>query len=291
MKAFVRYGALAVWIVACSPSNSAIFGEDPSPSDGGTSATAGSDSGGTATNGGTSSPVSGTNSGATSGTGAEPSEGGSAGTASGGTSAGEAPEVPGSGGENMAGAPNPTDPEPVCGNGVIEAGEECDDAGHAGEDGCNECQVVCSHYGQGTLESEDHHCYRGYDEANFQNAREACTQRGGHLITIGSAAENQVARMLVNSSKLLGGFENAELNQAGDGKYQWVTGEPFTYTNWAQNQPDEDGDFCGGWGNQRCYKHCLGMNGQGTWESHRCDQADGYICEWEPVSTAVTAAP
>lgn len=282
MKAFVRYGALALWIVACNRPDSAIFGNDPSPTEGGTSATAGTDSGGSATTGGTSSPVSGSNSGGTGGTGAEPSEGGRAGTTSGGSNAGEPPEMP-VGGENAGGTP-PTEPEPVCGNGVIEAGEECDDAGHAGEDGCSECQVVCSHYGQGTLESEDHHCYRGYDEASFQGARDACAQRGAHLVTIGSAAENQLARMLVNSSKFLGAAEDADLNDAGDGEYQWVTSEPFTYTNWAQNQPDEEGDYCGGWGNQRCYKHCLAMNGQGTWENHRCDQADGYICEWEPPS-------
>jgi cysteine-rich repeat protein len=173
----------------------------------------------------------------------------------------------------------------VCGNGIIEAGEQCDDANRAGMDGCDKCMVNCAHLGAGAVKSDDHHCYRGYDEATFERAVAACKERGAHLVTITSAAENTIVRQLVNSSKFIGAWEDLSPMVEGNGDYAWVTGEALSYTNWAQGEPDLDNYSCSGWGNQRCYEHCLIMNGQGTWEDHRCDQPDGYACEWEPAGT------
>jgi cysteine-rich repeat protein len=244
-----------------------------------TSGGAGALSGAPATGGGMTEP--------TAGTAAAP---GNAGTGTGGTAAsggvaGGAPEPAGGAGDGGGGA-GPVEPEPVCGNGIIESGEQCDDADHAGQDGCAECQVQCSHFGSGTLKSEDNHCYRGYDQATFEAARAACDERGAHLVTIGTAAENELVRELVATSKLIGGFEDVSLMVEGEGTYGWVTGEPFTFTNWAQSEPDQQGVLCGGWGYERCYAHCIGMNGQGRWQDLRCDLPDGYVCEWEPAESA-----
>jgi cysteine-rich repeat protein len=221
---------------------------------------------------------------------------GKAGSAAGGNepqpSDGGEPSTPDNSGgasDGAGGKPDEPEPpeEPECGNGKLEAGEECDDGGKASEDGCSECKVVCAHFASNALKSEDFHCYAGFDEADFDGAQADCVERGAHLATISSAAENQLVRELVNTSKLIGGLEDVELDVKGEGTYEWITGEPLVYENWATGQPDQKESRCGGGtiGNigERCYEHCMTMNGQGQWEDRRCDQADGYVCEWEPA--------
>lgn len=180
--------------------------------------------------------------------------------------------------------------EPECGNGKLEGDEECDDGGHVGEDGCTaECRVLCSDFGLGTIESEEHHCYNGYDQADFEGAQQDCMDRGGHLVTISSDAENDIAQTFVSYSKLIGGFEQVDLMSEAAGTYQWVTGEPFTFTNWDEenNEPDRGGARCSfsrpiG---RQCYEHCARMTADGLWTDQRCDLEDGYICEWEPAGS------
>lgn len=197
------------------------------------------------------------------------------------------PEVPSPDPDGGSGGEAGTNPDPpMCGNGKLEGGEECDDAKHEGEDGCNaECQVVCSDFAEDAEASADHHCYAGYDEAAFEDAQAACTELGAHLVTIGSAAENELVRKLVQSSKFIGAFENVELTSDAEGDYEWVTGEALTYENWDSAQPDRAGERCDQYSNTpRCFEHCAFMQWDGTWADQRCDVSDGYVCEWEPAS-------
>jgi cysteine-rich repeat protein len=211
-------------------------------------------------------------------------QGGSAG--SGGSA--NPPDPGGAAGVSDGGSGNP-DPMPkdaVCGNGILEAGEQCDDAGHVGQDGCDDnCMVVCSQHGQGALESEDHHCYLGYDTFPFTAAQQDCVKRGAHLATISSDAENQLALKLVHNSKWIGGYENVASNMPGTGAYEWLTGEPFTYTNWGPQEPNRLDTHCGGSFTEHCYEHCISLLGDGTWADRRCEMTDGYVCEWEPAGT------
>lgn len=211
--------------------------------------------------------------------GGAPSLGGSASEA--GTAGAGAPDaVAGAGGEPGAMA----DP-PVCGNGKLEAGEECDDAKHAGKDGCSAaCKVVCADFGEGAEESADHHCYAGYDEATFEGAQAACEKLGAHLVTIGSASENELVTRFVDTSKFIGAFEHVELMSDATAEYEWITGEALSYENWDNQQPDRAGERCAAYANNaRCFEHCAFMQGDGTWADQRCDVSDGYVCEWEPA--------
>lgn len=282
MKANVRLSALALLlVVACNRPDSALFSDDGLPptesnSGAGSGQSAGSTSlgGGTANNGGTASN-----------TPAEPAAG-----------AGDSPTAGGVNvpdGQGMAGAMDaagasgepPKPPEPMCGNGILEAGEQCDDAGHTGQDGCDgACKVVCANFGADTAESEDHHCYNGFDEADFEGAVADCEKRGAHLATISSAAENKIARTFVNNSKWLGGHEDVGATAPGTGTYAWITDEPFTYTNWGAREPNQARVRCSGI-EQNCYEHCVSMIGDGTWADQSCAITDGYVCEWEPAGT------
>jgi cysteine-rich repeat protein len=219
--------------------------------------------------------------------GAAPGQGGGGGGAAAGSSMSAGSGAQAAGGSGVGGSAEPP-VEPECGNGKLEPGEECDDGGLDDGDGCNEaCEVDCSDFGEDAVESDDHHCYNGFDEADFEGAQQDCEDRGGHLVTISSDAENDIAQSFVVQSKFIGGFEDVELMDPSAGTYQWVTGEPFTYQNWdeEEDQPDRDGTRCSSFGpvSQQCYEHCARMLGNGLWDDQRCDLEDGYICEWEPA--------
>lgn len=299
MKANVRYRAVALlWIAACNRPDEALFDDVPKGDD----VTDGNGVAGAATAGTTSSAAGSASTGATTSLGGStPTAGGPIDMESAGSPG--SPDGAAGGPDNVAGSSNtagtggtgepPKPPEPVCGNGKLEAGEECDDSGHTGKDGCDSCKVVCADFGSGTLESEDHHCYNGYDAADFEGAVAACKERGAHLATISSEAENKIAQKFVNNSKWLGGAEDVASNVQGTGNYGWITEEPFTYSNWDRGEPNQGKVRCEGGGIvlgpgpvvSSCYEHCVSMLGDGTWVDAQCEVSDGYVCEWEPAGT------
>jgi Lectin C-type domain len=282
----------ALWIAACGISDNADFGPRARSGDGGTEAGGRATVGGAATAG---NPSAGKAGAATAGKGGAPA-GGSAGqpTAGTGNPGAGSPALAGAAGDSAGGAGGEPAmmPDPICGNGVVERGEECDVGSADEHDGCDaQCQIACDEHGQDVVESADHHCYAGYREAEFEAAQQDCVSRGAHLITIGSAAENEIASSFVIESKYLGGFEDVPLTSAGEGDYHWLTGESLTFENWAAGEPDSAEVRCGLTPGpipipsiMRCYEHCMVMLVGGRWADQRCDRVDGYICEWEPPS-------
>ena len=72
----------------------------------------------------------------------------------------------------------------------------------------------------------------------------------------------------------LGGFQGVGVNEPAGG-WEWVTGEPFDYTNWAIRQPDDRGHV-------EHYLHFFGTVGRwesfpGTMGSHQQLLLEGYI--------------
>jgi hypothetical protein len=75
----------------------------------------------------------------------------------------------------------------------------------------------------------------------------------GYLVTLHSMAENDFVFSLVDSpgfwplspggvvsiGPLIGGFQPDNSSEP-DGNWQWVTGEPFTYTNWYPDPPGQE---------------------------------------------------
>lgn len=117
----------------------------------------------------------------------------------------------------------------------------------------------------------------------------------GYLATITSAAENTF--VFTNFSAEAGPFQEGWLGGYQDtsapdysepaGGWRWVTGEPWSYTNWATNEPDNDG------GNQNY------LRGGSSWDDMQNDPSNpsvqyvsGYFVEYsapvpEPASGLV----
>jgi cysteine-rich repeat protein len=281
---FAKYVALLGCAIACKPSASDLF---ESPQGGVDSSTGGG--------AGTSSPA--PVAGAPAG-GAPMQMGGVAGMPSGaGASAGGAMatggiDMGGSAGSaglagntaGLGGGGQPPDPVPaVCGNGKLEAGEECDDGGQDADDGCSaDCKVVCSDFDNEPVESADHHCFAGYDAFDYTDAVSDCTERGGHLATITDADENEQVRHLVNNSKWIGARDDVDSGVKGSGTYTWLDGAALSYANWAQKEPNQQPYWCQ-FGERTCYEHCVALLGDGTWADRPCSVVDGYVCEWDPA--------
>ncbi|MCT7952729.1 S8 family serine peptidase [Ancylothrix sp. C2] len=68
---------------------------------------------------------------------------------------------------------------------------------------------------------------------------------GGNLVTINDAAEQNWINQTFNSQPFWMGMTDSEIYGKQPGNYQWVSGEPVTYTNWLPGSPSNSV-----WGNQ-----------------------------------------
>ena len=119
----------------------------------------------------------------------------------------------------------------------------------------------------GWLIGPDGHAYRYlFQEAVWTIARDACAQLGGHLVTIGSAAENTLVSSRVRREVFLGASDLAVSDE-----FSWVDGEPFAFEAWGGNAPnDPDGT-----------EDCVTLDETGTWDDDACDVPRAYVCEVE----------
>lgn len=78
---------------------------------------------------------------------------------------------------------------------------------------------------------------------DWELAKQAAYAAGGHLVTITSDGENTFVYSLIwpyDSSIIvphLGAYQPSGSVEPNGG-WSWVTGEPFTYTNWALGEPN-----------------------------------------------------
>jgi hypothetical protein len=151
-------------------------------------------------------------------------------------------------------------------------GENCvdqDEAGDWGDFDCSGGDFVDGFFCEddGWLIGPDGHAYRYlFQAAGWTPARDACAQLGGHLVTIGSAAENEQVSSRVQGEVFIGGNDLA----SGD-SFEWVTGEPFGFEAWAAGAPnDPDGT-----------EDCVTLDQTGTWDDDRCEDPRAFVCEVE----------
>ena len=115
-----------------------------------------------------------------------------------------------------------------------------------------------------------------WEDANNAAQSSSYSDMKGHLATITSQNENE---FIVNNFNMqpnynwLGGFQ-PDGSAEPDGGWQWVTGEPWDYTNWNSGEPNDIGDI----GEDK-----LHIYANGFWNdaSDASTILNGYIVEYE----------
>ena len=143
------------------------------------------------------------------------------------------------------------------------------------------------------------HYYRVVDESMYwDEAEAACEAEGGQLATINSAEEQAFIVELIEDTGRKYNYWLGGTDEGHEGTWTWVTGEPWSYSNWRKKQPDN-----GSIGNERDQNYlsiCLVSKDDtgryGKWWDNCNDgvSADyvqapyykdtryyGYIVEWE----------
>lgn len=72
-------------------------------------------------------------------------------------------------------------------------------------------------------------------ERSWHTAHEYCRGMGAHLVTISSEDENRFVYS-ISPFAWMGASDEKE-----EGSWAWITGEPLTYANWAEGEPDNCG--------------------------------------------------
>ncbi len=126
------------------------------------------------------------------------------------------------------------------------------------------------------------HEYKYIDEdTTWKDARSACVALGGHLATITSAEEKDfIESQFGPLSKHGGGWIGAYSNGAYGGDkddWRWVTGEEWSYTNWAEGEPN----------NYQGSEWFVSLRPEMTWNDIGNVDSDnnhrGYICEFDDL--------
>jgi hypothetical protein len=123
-----------------------------------------------------------------------------------------------------------------------------------------------------------HHYYCSTVQHTWDVAQANCIANGGNLAVINSAAENTfLANLLTLQSAWIGASDVAV-----EGTFDWVNGDPFSYTNWYPGQPNNYG------GNQ----HFVEMLNNGQWNDQYGFYGLEYIMEIEScLSIVQTGGP
>ena len=121
--------------------------------------------------------------------------------------------------------------------------------------------------------------YLVYKETmSWKQAKTRCEVLGGKLAMSTSLEVNQFLTSLLNGAKLkeawLGGAD-----ESTEGKWEWIDGRLFSYTNWHPGQPNDKGD-----GEDFLILMTGGQNSSSaTWSDQpnvTTQLTPGFICEW-----------
>ena len=153
---------------------------------------------------------------------------------------------------------------------------------------------------------EQSHYYVSEASILWEEAKINCELLGGHLVTISSEEENELVWQGVYANGLNPGgsnnyqawiglyqnFDSPDYSEPAGG-WEWVTGEPVVYSNWAPEEPNNN--------DQGYFVHMTDANGActegddicGTWDDANISgnlQSAFYVLELPIVSTLCTSS-
>ncbi len=82
---------------------------------------------------------------------------------------------------------------------------------------------------------ENGHAYKKVPFSGVEDAIAQATKEGAYLVAINDAAEQHWLERALSPMRTLIGLSDIE----EEGQWQWHSGEPLTYTNWAQYEPQD----------------------------------------------------
>jgi hypothetical protein len=109
--------------------------------------------------------------------------------------------------------------------------------------------------------------------AQWWDAEDWCEARSGHLPCLSSTAEDDFVWQLGGRMNFWLGIND----QAQEGVFAWVSGEPVIYTNWAPGEPND-------WGDEYCssYFYQFGWNDVGS-DPPGSPGGRDFVCEYETL--------
>lgn len=133
--------------------------------------------------------------------------------------------------------------------------------------------VSAEEYTSATKAFYNGHTYILYNNSiTWSQARKYCESLGGYLATITSKNENDIIYNLIQKGSgedyLIGATDEVE-----EGSWNWVTNEPFEYTNWNSGEPNNVNE-------EDC---CSIMKSSGKWNDLGGAKTKGFICEIEKI--------
>ena len=137
-------------------------------------------------------------------------------------------------------------------DGAPEAAADVPTADSATESGPSDAPVVSDAVAScpepsATVDPTTGHCYfMTSASTDWYKTRDTCAAAGSHLVTIGSAIEQQFLWNWVSAPR--GGLKNdvwIGLYQPTAGSYVWVNGEPLVFFRWAVGEPNDPPVSCG----------------------------------------------
>lgn len=164
----------------------------------------------------------------------------------------------------------------ACGDGVVSAGEECDDANAVADDGCSACVIDCEP--EGAKAPGTGNCLRVFEDATTWPFAEAnCAAWGGspglgHLASIADDDEQNLVFALIAQQAWIG-----VQDPITEGVYQWSDGSFWDYEHWAPGEPDDTHE-----------EDCAFMRttDDGGWNDHACGAIiPSYVCERRGAGT------
>lgn len=139
------------------------------------------------------------------------------------------------------------------------------------------------------VEFNDHYYYVFNIDAGttWEEAKQYCQSQGGYLATITSPEEQAFISNLVQNQEKRS-YWIGLTDEEESGNWKWVNGEPFSYSNWGQNEPNH------GYGGKEHYVAIVSYDTKydysifrGEWNDHTNDkdiEQFGFICEWGEYS-------